>query len=190
MGIVVGGGLVMLAVWLLSSGIDVVASLVLGLLGLLILIASLVAVGRWRRNLRTVAGDDGVVFAVDQHGLRLGAFGLLPWGVIRKIVFEDRRTADGVGTGTAAGYGRTLGYRLRIRGGKSEMDVLVARRDDTVTPNGVSSEMLHRTGDDILVRLPFGSALPVEAFHDAYRAVEPIAVAHGAALLYDNKASV
>ncbi|MBM7829570.1 hypothetical protein JOE59_000275 [Agromyces cerinus] len=194
LGIVVGGGLVMLAVWLPSSGIDVVASLVLGLLGLAGLIGLVVAVARWRRNLRIVTGGDGVVFAVDSSGLVLGAFGRIAWADVAEIVFKDHRTSGGGPQGTPAAYGRILGQRLRERGGTCELDVFVTLRgsssDAGPVPGSAASDMSRTSNGRTVVRLPFGAALPVDAFHNAYRAVEPVAAAHGVALVYDNKARV
>ncbi|MFC9560942.1 hypothetical protein [Agromyces sp. NPDC056965] len=194
LGIVVGGGLVALALWGLGGkNADVVFSLVFGLGGLGILVAVVTAVAGWRRNLRRAAGGDGVVLAVDQGGLALGAFGRVAWPDVSEIVYLDRRNSE-PGTGSAAGVGRQWGKVLRDRGGRSEMDVVVTLRDSvraqTGGAPGDAAGMSNTSNGRSVVRLPFGSALPVEAFHDAYRAVEPVAAAHGITLRYDNKASV
>ncbi|MGW9630839.1 hypothetical protein ACWGST_09050 [Agromyces sp. NPDC055520] len=198
LGIVVGGGFAALAVWTMSGrSPDAVVSLVFGLGGLGILIAAVAAVFRWRRNLRQAVGVEGVAFTVDAGGLSLGAFGRIAWQDVAEIVFKDRRPGDGGGfQGTPAAYGRRLGVQLRKRGGKSEMDVLVtlrggARRSAVPSdpPVGAAAGMSSTKDGRTVVRLPFGAALPVEAFHDAYRAVEPVAAAHGVALRYDDSAT-
>jgi hypothetical protein len=194
LGIAIGGGFAALAVWTLGGrNTDVVFSLVFGLGGLGIVVAVVTAVLNWRRNLRRAAGDDGVVLAVDQGGLALGAFGRVAWSDVAEIVYLDRRNSE-PGTGTAAGVGRKWGKVLRDRGGRSEMDVLVTLRDGAQRPaaaaSGDGSGMASTSNGRTVVRLPFGAALKVEAFHDAYRAVEPIAAARGVALRYDDQASV
>lgn len=195
LGIVVGGGFVALALWTLGGkSSDVVFSLVAGLFGLFVLVAASVTVARWRRNLRQAIGADGIVLTVEPHGLALGAFDRVAWPDVADIVFKDERTAEGGLNGSFAALGRQWGQRLRNRGGKSEMDLLVTLRGGStpaaVLPVAAATGMSSTSNDRTVVRLPFGSALPVEAFHDAYRAVEPLAAAHGIALRYDNKASV
>ncbi|MDQ0893264.1 hypothetical protein QFZ26_000819 [Agromyces ramosus] len=203
LGIIVGGAIVALGTWGLVSSISggrepdsntSLPAIFFILFGLAVLVAMVAAVNRWRRNLRQAVGDDGVVLAVDGQRVGLGAFGPVDWTEIREIEFRDRRSGDGVFRGTPGAYGRVLGFHLRMRGGKSEMDVLVtlhdAARARAAERSGAASGMVRDEGGRAVLRLPFGAALPVTAFHDAFRAVETVAAARGVAVRYDDGASV
>ena len=203
LGIAVGGVIASLGIWGLVSSISGSRELVPNtylpavffiLFGVAVLVAMVAAVTRWRRNLRQAVGDDGVVFAVDGKRMALGAYGPVDWAAIRDVEFRDRRSGDGVFRGTPGAYGRVLGYHLRMRGGKSELDVLVSLHDAprarSEERSGAASGMLRDDGGRAVLRLPFGAALPATAFHDAYRAVEAVAAARGVEVRYDNGASV
>jgi hypothetical protein len=203
LGIVVGGAIVALGTWGLvssmSSGRELepntyVPAIFFILFGLAVLVSMVAAVNRWRRNLRQAVGDGGVVFAVDGQQVALGAFGPVDWTAVRDIEFRDRRSGDGVFRGTPGAYGRVLGFHLRMRGGKSEMDVLVTLHDAARAPaadrSAAASGMIRDDGGRAVLRLPFGAALPVAAFHDAFRAAEAVAAARGVAVRYDDGASV
>ncbi|WP_127794267.1 hypothetical protein [Agromyces sp. LHK192] len=188
LGAVLGVLFLPFGVWIITAGEG--AGYLFLALGAVALIAPAVTTSRWRRNLRQAVGVDAVVFAVDRDRLMVGAYGEVPWSSIAAVTFRDERTSVRT-SGTAASVGTMYGKKIRDRGGASEMDVLVtlvpAAASHTATLAGDARAMLRDVDGSEVLSLPFGAVLPVEPFHDAYRAVEAVAMSRGVPLTYDDK---